>query len=74
MINWNNIGPWYFIAVYGSPYFLLRKELWEGLYDEVELIDGPWCVRGTLILFCHWIMLLVNSAKPVILLCLIGVF
>ena len=35
-----------FVVVYGSPLPSLRKELWEGLYDIVDLADGPSCLGG----------------------------
>lgn len=45
-VNGGNQAHWYLSAVYGSPHFAQRGQLWEDLQNLAIVIDGPWAAMG----------------------------
>ena len=45
-ISFEQANPWHFIVVYGSPQITSRNQLWEGLRNISNQVQGEWCVGG----------------------------
>ena len=45
-VSYNKSSNFVFTAVYGSPHYSIRRELWNGLRDIVKNERKPWLVAG----------------------------
>lgn len=46
LVEVNNYKPFLLYAIYASPKFALRKDLWLDLIDCAQNINLPWAVIG----------------------------